>query len=258
MPQIRPNLTDYMTKFFAKASQVLNRSDREALEHLLLTIEILARNGKLDVGLEWTETMRLTNGEEGIEKTPKEGKEISVNHSGPFDISILETNPKVRSGFVGVYANGNTFRVQAFDQATGATCASNHPTALAAAIARFRWHEEHGIPYGNVARYVDDFKKKHPEWSVEKCLLSSWEFFDSTGKNSADLKWPFTESQIRAAISNYRKANKLPDPPLKTWNEIWEEPDPRVAEAIRKSAQQFEEAGLDSDLDDEAGFTGPE
>lgn len=245
MTQARPTLSPYMTSFLAEASLVLSRPTKESLEHLLLTIEILSRNGKLDIGLEWTEVMNRVN-QQGLGVKPvaaptrEGGLQLEQAHEPvDFDVSMLETSTKNKSGLAGVYATtGGSFRSLVPDPKAGSVYLGSWPSAVDAAIDRFNWFEERGIPYGNIGRCVEEYQKRHPEWSIERCLLASWEFLDSCNQDPAQMKWPFTGEQIKKTIERYRAAHGLPNLPIKSWNEVM---DPRAQEAIKKSAETFVE-----------------
>ena len=80
----------------------------------------------------------------------------------------LQTSDKVKSGFVGVYANGKGFRAVGCrpDGSGGAAAHSigTFPTAEQAAVARLFYYQNNKLPYGKWADVVD----KRRAWLCEQ------------------------------------------------------------------------------------------
>ena len=213
---VKVSLSEYMQALLTEAAKLTHTTQKGALERLLVQIELFARNEKLDLGFEWTEAItKLRSLAVNPARVLTPGASRSEDHIPiNFDVSLLETSAKCKSGFTGVYAvNGTGFRSLVPDPKTaGSRYLGTWHTALDAAIDRYRWYEEHGLPYGNIARYVEDFQKRHADWSVERCLLASYQFANSTDISA--LKWPFTVDQIVRTIARYREVHGLPDEPL--------------------------------------------
>jgi len=128
-----------------------------------------------------------------------------------FDMSLLETNIKSKSGYPGVYATGSAFRALVPDPATGGTrYLSSRPTPLLAAIDRFRWCEENGFPYGNIGKHVEEHKKRHPEWTIEQCLLATRELLENGPVFG--LKYPITLEAIDRMLERHRIKHGIAPP----------------------------------------------
>jgi hypothetical protein len=246
MAHLRTDLSQYMDRLLSELAILINRPQKDALEHLLLTIEILARNGKLDIGLEWTEAMEKTNRKGLGASTASRTGDLPhiVDEAIDFDVSLLETSAKCKGGYAGVYlVNGSKFRAIVPNPKGGTCFLASRPQALDAAIDRYRWHEEHGLPYGNIGRHVDDLKKRHPDWTVEQCLKSAQRFAEDTVLR--DMKWPFTSVEASTTIARFRKAQGLPDLPdlsaLDDDDDQSPEVKARAAEALRKSRELFDD-----------------
>ncbi len=84
----------------------------------------------------------------------------AMPHDGlpPIDAGRLHRSTRTKSGYVGVYANGQGFRAMARQPGQGRIQASigTFPTAERAAWARYLFYVKHGLPYGTVEEIVDE------------------------------------------------------------------------------------------------------
>lgn len=78
----------------------------------------------------------------------------AISSGTPLDLSKLHRNQKLKSGFHGVYANGNGFRAVA----PGGKYITTAPTAEEAAWRRYLYHRERGLPYGELEIEVDKWR----------------------------------------------------------------------------------------------------
>lgn len=201
----RVNLSDYMVKLLEEASQLTRVSSvSETLDRMLVAIELHARLGKLDIGIEWSEAASRLKLK--AETVPEQTDFPDVDHE------LLE-HGKSRSGFVGVYFANGKFRAIVPDpaQGMGAKTLPGRTTALEAAVDRYRWYHEHGIPYGNLGWHIAQHREQHPEKSVEQALL--WAH-DLVSSGTFGLKKPFTLDQVERTLRAHRKRLGLPEAPV--------------------------------------------
>jgi hypothetical protein len=95
------------------------------------------------------------------------------------DLTKLHRSAKAKSGFVGVYSNGNGFRAEGRDphNAHGVVTIGSFKTAELAALARLKHHQRHKLPYGELEMAMEHMLKSEPEtrrkvecgeWSMDR------------------------------------------------------------------------------------------
>lgn len=199
---VKLTLSTYMQNLLTKAGKLTHTTSRGALDRLMVQIELHARNGKLDLGFEWTEAML---GIDGAHTTPDQ---VEAQEAIAFDVSLLETSAKSAGGFAGVYVvNGSKFRAAVPNPRGGTAFLKSHSQAIDAAIDRYHWYLKSGLPYGNIGKTVEDFRKRHPEWSIEECLVQAQSWARTTMPHH--MKWPYTSDQVAAVLEQHRKAHGI-------------------------------------------------
>lgn len=199
----RVELSEYMVKLLEEAGRLTRTTVNQALDRLLLAIELHASGGKLDIGIEWTRAAAAV--QEAAENEPEPQTDFpDVDHA------LLE-HGKSRTGFNGVYFANGKFRAIVPDpaQGGGAKTLPGRTTALEAAVDRYRWYQEHGIPYGNLGWHVALHQEQHPEKSIEQCLL--WAH-DLVSSGTYGLKKPFTLEQVEKTLAQHRKLHGITPP----------------------------------------------
>jgi hypothetical protein len=83
----------------------------------------------------------------------------------PVDISKLQRGKKSKSGFVGVYANGQGFRAVGRADIGDSTeiGLGTYQTAELAAWKRYQHYRLKGIPYGEAADVIQETREMHPQ-----------------------------------------------------------------------------------------------
>jgi hypothetical protein len=230
---VKVQLSEYLQNLLGEVAKLIYTTPKAALERLLVQVELYARNGKLDLGFEWTEAMLKLSG-----RTSAPGAAAySMQETIDFDVALLETSAKCKGGYAGVYlVNGSKFRAIVPNPKGGTCFLGSRPQALDAAIDRYHWYKEHGLPYGHLAQHIDDLRKRHPDLSIEQCLDRAASFARDTLLK--DMKWPFTFDQAANTLTAFRKARGLAEG---SNEEPDEDPEAkaRAAEALRKSAELF-------------------
>jgi hypothetical protein len=80
-----------------------------------------------------------------------------------IDHRLLDRNPKLKSGFVGVTAYGLKWRAEAPDPVRGTQLLGTYDSPEQAAWARHRYLKAHKLPYGRLAARLAYFRKIEPE-----------------------------------------------------------------------------------------------
>jgi hypothetical protein len=127
--------------------------------------------------------------------------EFGDDGTPPIDVAALHRSDKVKSGFTGVYANGNGFRAMAIDPITKAACyVGTWPTAERAAEGRRQFFLKHGMPYGRLAERIATFKdsamwqEQHPEVIRRYAIYElAQEGTPAEGLSEEDRKWETTD-----------------------------------------------------------------
>lgn len=89
---------------------------------------------------------------------------VSFGGLTPIDVAKLARSNKTKSGFVGVYANGNGFRAmgrKSVDDPQQITLGT-WQTGELAAWKRLKHYEAQGLPYGLVEEALDEFSSQFP------------------------------------------------------------------------------------------------
>lgn len=117
--------------------------------------------------------------------------------SGPaIDLSKLAANPKIKSGYVGVYANGNGFRAMGKKPGgIGEQYIGSFPTAEEAAWKRYCYYKEHGLPYGEMEDEIREWRARGEQGTdleiaerIRKYAASvgTLHHFDPEGEDTSD------------------------------------------------------------------------
>jgi hypothetical protein len=192
------DLPDYLIELIDEVRKITGESQGGASRRLLALISLAIGERKIDLGIEWSTAWRRIEDR----RAPSRNFEI--------DISELERS-KNRSGFAGVYFHSGKFRALVPDPTRGGAPKTlpGRDESVDAAIDRYRWFEEHGMPYGAVGTHVEQWQEENPDWSVEKCLIEIVEF---RRRAMGSLKPNFTIEQAEAALARYRAKNGIEAP----------------------------------------------
>lgn len=148
---IRIKLTDPLRKLIHAASERLDATPKWTLEHLLRTVVDRIEDRSLDLGYGFKPVVDVPPPQERANP-----RKYPLRATGSLDTSKLQTNPKIRSGYTGVYQNGSGFSARG----PNGTYIGNYRTAAEAALARMQYYEEHGLPYGDLAERVVQMLKE--------------------------------------------------------------------------------------------------
>ena len=199
MTTFRIAVTGYMEQLLVAAGRDYSLTPLEAFRILMTRFEVLAKHDRMaEFGLEWVDAARQLNTTPKLDTT---SSDIEVND---FDVRLLEKNLKSKSNFAGVYAagGGSAFRATVPDPVTGQRYLASHPTALAAAIERFKWFEENGVPYGNLGKKIEQSERSVPDWTMEEHLENAVE--EAANGVAKTLKYPYTQQQAQSTLDRYR------------------------------------------------------
>jgi hypothetical protein len=207
--ELRPFMVDLLTEIAnitGSGGDARKSPVSEVLERMLVEVELhakLDKLDKLDLGIAWRAAAETVRARHAAAAEPEQTDFPDVDHE------LLE-HGKSRSGFVGVYFANGKFRAIVPDpsQGMGAKTLPGRSTALEAAVDRYRWYHEHGIPYGNLGWHITNHREQHPEKSVEEALL--WAY-DLVSSGTFGLKRPFTLDQVERTLAAHRKRLGLPD-----------------------------------------------
>lgn len=206
-----------MTNLVQGAAKLMGRNSTDTLELLLFRIETLLRHSKIpEIGLEWIEIAETLNLRGAA---PANADPVKVaGERIDFDISVLERSGRGRTGFSGVYATtGSSFRALVHDPVNGGSkYLPSRPTAVQAAIDRYEWYMQHGIAYGNVGIFVEDYMKRNLGATAEEALIAALDFGDT------QIKHPFARKQVEETLRRYREKQGLPhiDVDRPVWDQI--------------------------------------
>jgi hypothetical protein len=105
-----------------------------------------------------------------------------VAHDNNQDLSKLHRSDKCKSGFVGVYSNGNGYRAEGknpHDPKSTITVGS-FKTAEEAALARLHHHQKYKLPYGKLEeemvkiRHNEEWLRDLPDERVKHEVIYMW------------------------------------------------------------------------------------
>lgn len=195
-PKFEP--TEYMKTLLRELAKLkgipLSTMNRE----FLTTLETLIKAGSLDFGY-------------GILfKTARQNLPGDVYGISNFDVTLLET-AKSKSGFVGVYTQGNRWRAQVPDPARGGIPKqlSLRDTPVEAAIDRFKWYEEHALPYGNIGWHIDYWRGLRPLESMEEIFSG---LVQDARDGAVGGKRPYTLDELQRFIKRWHEKNPKQEP----------------------------------------------
>lgn len=205
-------------------------------ERLLYAIELLSKNNLLpkEVGLDFFEATQMLNAR-GLGAKHLDPVMMAGGEHVDIDVSLLERSSKSKSNFAGVYSvNGTSFRamVPDFDGNGGTKYLASRPTALRAAIDRYEYFTLHGIPYGNIGRHVEHWRKMRPFATMDEII----QILRSEADNPS-YKDPFTSEQLDAWLERYEAANPKPAPTGKVIVQAPPNPDEQAQANARKWAE---------------------
>ncbi len=139
-------------RLIAAYAAKLGVSDEDGVRILLQQIDALVVVGSLGwLSMDWQALARELRG-----KTPSPASEI--------DTSKLHRSDRVKSGYHGVYANGQGFRAVGPRGAAIVTC----KTAEEAAWRRYLYYREHGLAYGELELLAEDLRKQGERGSEQQ------------------------------------------------------------------------------------------
>jgi len=210
MIKVKLGLTPYLEQLVSEIAEITGRSKTACVELLLEQVEHHARHGKLPetFGLAVIEAAAVVNAR-GLGARHLDPVHQAGGEHVDFDVSLLERSNKTKTGFAGVSTTGTGFRALVPDPEVGGTrYLPSRPTALLAAIDRYRWFERFGIPYGNLGWHIAELKKKHPEWDDRQCLEQLRLLLEDG--NASGLKNPITLEEVERALARYPERDNKP------------------------------------------------
>ena len=133
-PEVRVELPAKLREFLGKVAEFMKTDQRWALNWLLVKLEAMIESGDIaQLGWEFDQAFRL----------------MGADVPG-MDLALLHRNPKTKSGFVGVYANGKGYRAMASDGHNLGT----FPTSERAAWERYLYCRKHGLAHGPLEEWL--------------------------------------------------------------------------------------------------------
>ena len=198
---VRVNLPRMLARAVSHYGKVYEVTESEALSRLLSGLETMIVEGISlgEIGRDWQrvarETLELARKEEApvapvVDQSAEGGGTFApidpIVQSTDGSLPDLEVSTKLRSGYVGVYANGaRGWRAQvptlaADDAHSGpfprvSRFLGTRPTPLLAAQDRRAYFVEHKLPYGPLAETVEWLRSRHPKMSDEQLLQEARE-----------------------------------------------------------------------------------
>jgi hypothetical protein len=225
MPVLKVDLTPYMEKLVETVADAMGKSRTAALEALLYRVELMAKHEKLTeaFGLDWIDAAAVLK-LAGMGAAAKDPVLAGGGEAVDFDVKLLETSRASKSGYAGVYATGSAFRALVTDPKTnGSRYLQSRPTAVLAAIDRFKWYEQWAMPYGlvgdflNAEIYDNVAFKNLPE---PRRTLLGLEYALHVVTTVPGVKIKPDPMQLRATIKRYRELHGMvpedQDPTMET------------------------------------------
>lgn len=174
-----------------------------------------------------------------------------------IDISKLHRNKKLKSGFVGVYANGQGFRAMSRDHAGKAVAIGTFKTAEEAAHRRMSYHRQHNLAYGELEAEMEAWRADTKRYNVS-AQLSDEDLIRQIKQSLMDAgTWDYVFGPgcvtIEPGFSSKlpRRADILAKPALQrqltTSGESIQEPEPEL-EALEGEAFGFDPSDLPESL----------
>lgn len=211
MGEVKIRLTPYLDQLISKTAEATGRSRAATLDLFLLAVEVYAKHNKFTdgIGLLWIEQISLLN-DTGLGAKHTDPVMRGGGEHVDFDVSLLETSNKSKTGFAGVYATtGNSFRalVPDVEKGGGTRYLASRPTPLQAAIDRFKHFEKYGLPYGAIGWHVEEQRKRNPKITVEQALLNVREFL--ADGHTFGMKNPIALEDLDRALARHREVNGI-------------------------------------------------
>lgn len=140
----RVNVPLGLWRLIEELAVTMDATPKWCFNMLLDRVEYLVLSGKDNLfGFEF-ERARLA--------LANQGKPLGPSGVPTIDINLLHQSDKLKSGFVGVYANGTGFRAMGINPATKTMMTiGTFPTSERAAEMRRMHYLKHNLPYGSVA-----------------------------------------------------------------------------------------------------------
>jgi hypothetical protein len=131
-----------------------------------------------------------------------------------IDLDKLHKNRKMKSGFVGVYTNGNGFRAIGRTLFGGSTVIGTYKTAEEAANRRWHYYKQHGLAYGELEEMMDEWRTNTHKWGThgydDAMLLGAiHKHLEDTGTWDA-IYGPHTCSMAPANLVGKEKPDRPP------------------------------------------------
>jgi len=139
-------------KLFEETSKITRIKTGLLFDLWLYRVTIRAASGQLDeaMGPEFMQAYQQMQMRGGI-------KPIDAG----IDTSLLHRSSRLKSGYVGVYANGKGFRADGtHPSGKGVQYIGTFQTPEAAAWARYIHHKQHNLPYGDTAEAIEQLFKE--------------------------------------------------------------------------------------------------
>lgn len=144
-------------KMIEKYAETIHVTPIQSWAIFLNRLESLIDEGTYDfIGPEFSRVIR------GLVATDA----IGTSGLPPLQMGKLHRSFKTKSGFVGVYMNGNGFRAMAKQPGSGVSIQASigtFPTAEQAAWARYLYYKKNNMAYGEVEAEIDDWRKRNAD-----------------------------------------------------------------------------------------------
>ena len=209
--RIRVSLSPYLIRWIDEVAKDHDGNFLATLNYLLNRMELLAKHGELPkaIGPDWIDAAKILNNS-GMGPTSKDPVKLGGGEEIAFDLALLE---RWGRGFHGVRTFGSRYRALVPEPSgEGYRFLDWRPTPELAAIDRFKWYEEHALPYGTLGRYVADYRRMNPGTTVDHAL--------ELAQISGDAVFGFTKANLEDIVDKrlkmYGEPKKLlPPDPLK-------------------------------------------
>ncbi len=161
-----------------EAGSILGVSGKRMLTELFAYLEQSIQTNDLDqLGPIFAKACRRLHNKGAVHETTA----VSI------DISVLHRTTKTKCGFVGVYANGKGFAAHGPQpKGPGTMYLGTFDTAEKAAWVRYQHHKTHGIPYGDFADKLDEYRKIVPNSPDETVIQEMVGVMDLAGEKLPD------------------------------------------------------------------------
>jgi hypothetical protein len=91
---------------------------------------------------------------------------IPSTATSAIDLDVLHKNPKLKSGYEGVYANGQGFRAMGRDISGKTIVIGTYQSPEEAAHRRYMYHRANNLAYGELAAEMERWRKDTVQWGA--------------------------------------------------------------------------------------------